>query len=66
MILAEITNSDIHEQIHRIDASIDTDAALAIGTAMELVESCIKTILTDRRIAYGAGEDVLDLGKKVF
>lgn len=56
----------IHEQIQRIEASIDTDPALAIGTAKELVESCFKTILTDRNIAYGSGDDVLDLGKKVF
>ena len=56
----------IHEQIRRIEGAIDTDVALAIGTAKELVESCFKTILTDRDIQYGPGEDVLDLGKKVF
>ena len=56
----------IHEQIQRIEASIDTDPALAIGTAKELVESCFKTILADREIEYGSGDDMLDLGKKVF
>lgn len=56
----------IHDQIQRIEASIDADPALAIGTAKELVESCFKTILGERGIQYGSGEDVLELGKKVF
>jgi hypothetical protein len=56
----------MHEQIQRIETSIDIDPALAIGTAKELVESCFKTILADREIAYGSAEDLLDLGKKVF
>jgi hypothetical protein len=56
----------IHEQIQRIEASIDADPALAIGTAKELVETCFKTVLGERDIPYGSGEDVLELGKKVF
>jgi len=56
----------IHEQIKRIEASVDTDPALAIGTAKELVESCFKTILKDRAIEYGNGDDLPQLGKKVF
>jgi hypothetical protein len=58
--------AQIHEQIQRIEASIDSDPALAIGTAKELVESCFKTILTERDIGYGTGDDMLVLGKKVF
>ena len=53
------------EQIHRIEASIDTDPALAIGTAKELVESCFKTILRDRGVDYGK-DDLPQLGRKVF
>jgi hypothetical protein len=36
------------EQIKRIEQSIESDPALAIGTAKELVETCGKTILTER------------------
>jgi hypothetical protein len=56
----------IGEQIHRIEASIDADPALAIGTAKELVESCFKTILGERRIEYAKNDDLPQLGRKVF
>jgi hypothetical protein len=56
----------IGEQIHRIEASIDADPALAIGTAKELAESCFKTILGQRGIEYGKGDDLPQLGRKVF
>lgn len=56
----------IHDQIRRIEASVDTDPALAIGTAKELVESCFKTILTERKIEFSNGDDLPQLGKKVF
>ena len=65
-IAATFDAGHIHEQIQRIEASIDADPTLAIGTAKELVESCFKTILGERGIAYGGGDDVLYLGKKVF
>jgi hypothetical protein len=56
----------IGEQIHRIEASIDVDPALAIGTAKELAESCFKTILGERGVEYGKGDDLPQLGRKVF
>lgn len=56
----------IHDQIARIEMSIDTDPTLAIGTAKELVESCFKTILNDREIAFDRNDDLPQLGKKVF
>lgn len=65
-IAADFDASHIAEQIHRIEASVDSDPALAIGTAKELTESCFKTILKEREIEYGKGDDLLDLGKKVF
>lgn len=55
----------ISDQIKRIEASIDVDPALAIGTAKELVESCFKTILEERHISYDK-DDLPQLGKKVF
>lgn len=36
------------EQIRRMEKSIDSDPALAIGTAKELIETCCKTILAER------------------
>ncbi len=42
-----LTAAQVHAQIARIDASIDRDPALAIGTAKELVETICKTILSD-------------------
>jgi len=58
--------SHIAEQIRRIEASIDSDPALAIGTAKEFAESCFKTILAERAIAYTNSEDLLQLGKKTL
>jgi hypothetical protein len=58
--------SHLHEQIQRIEGSIDTDPALAIGTAKELTETCFKTILRERGIEHTPKEDLLQLGKKVF
>ena len=55
----------IAEQIRRMESAIGEDPALAIGTAKELVESCFKTILRERGIAYDK-EDLPQLGKKVF
>jgi hypothetical protein len=37
----------VHNQIARINASIETDPSLAIGTAKEMVETTCKTILAD-------------------
>ena len=38
----------LSEQIRRIEQAVDTDPALAIGTAKELVETCCRTILAER------------------
>ncbi|MEO5961658.1 MAG: hypothetical protein ABIR80_21300, partial [Opitutaceae bacterium] len=36
------------EQIQRLEASVEIDPSLAIGTAKELIETCCKTILAER------------------
>jgi hypothetical protein len=54
----------IIEQIQRIEASIDGDPALAIGTAKELVESCFKTVLAGHSLEYSKNEDLPQLSKK--
>lgn len=38
----------LSDQIRRMELSIESDPALAIGTAKELVETCCKTILAER------------------
>ncbi|MCX7178192.1 MAG: abortive infection family protein, partial [Proteobacteria bacterium] len=53
------------KEIERLENAIERDPALAIGTAKELVETCCKTILTKRGIAYTKAEDLGDLTKKV-
>lgn len=54
---------EILAQIERIEAAIETDASLAIGTAKELVESCCKTILVRRNVAVDRNADVPQLIK---
>jgi Abortive infection C-terminus len=46
-VAVALTADQLLTQIERINASIDTDPALAIGTAKELVETTCKTILAD-------------------
>lgn len=62
---ARFDAAHITEQISRMESAIVTDPALAIGTAKELAESCFKTILREREIAYDK-EDLPQLGRKVF
>lgn len=51
------------KEIHRLEHAVDADPDLAIGTAKELVETCCKTILTKRGVAYGKSADLGDLTK---
>jgi hypothetical protein len=41
----------VTQQITRMEAAVENDPGLAIGTAKELVETCCKTILHERKIA---------------
>lgn len=61
-VAAALTADQMHAQIERIAAAIDTDPALAIGTAKELVETTCKTILTDDGVDPGT-QDLGDLVK---
>jgi hypothetical protein len=38
----------LSEQIRRAEQSVESDPALAIGTAKELIQTCCKTILAER------------------
>lgn len=56
----------LSEQIRRIEQSIDTDPALAIGTAKELIETACKTILTERGKPVGGTPDMATLTKETL
>lgn len=53
----------MHKEIERAENAIDTDPALALGTAKELLESCCKTILTKRGVSFSRSDDLPKLTK---
>lgn len=54
------------EQIRRMEASVETDPTLAIGTAKELIETCCKTILAERGKPVSGTPDVSTLTKETL
>lgn len=54
-----------NEYITRIKKSIDEDPELAIGSVKELVESTLKTILTELKLTFGKDDDIPKLLKQV-
>ena len=60
-ILAGTDPSYVAQQITRMEAAVINDPGLAIGTAKELVETCCKTILDARRVAFSKGADLPEL-----
>ncbi|QWP78320.1 abortive infection family protein [Lysobacter sp. K5869] len=61
--LAGTDPSYVSQQITRIEAAIINDPSLAIGTAKELVETCCKTILSDRNVVFSRTADIPELVK---
>ncbi|WP_445990182.1 abortive infection family protein [Chromobacterium haemolyticum] len=53
----------MQKEIERLERAVESDPALAIGTAKELVETCCKTILTKLNIEFGKAADINDLTK---
>lgn len=53
----------MQQEIERLENAVDRDPALAIGTAKDLVESCCKTILKRRNIAFSSSANLPDLTK---
>lgn len=51
------------EQIRRMEDSVETDPSLAIGTAKELIETCCKTILSERGQKISCTPDIPTLTK---
>lgn len=54
------------DQIRRMEASIETDPSLAIGTAKELIETYCKTILAERGKPVSGTPDVPTLTKETL
>jgi len=53
----------MQKEIERLERAVESDPALAIGTAKELVETCCKTILSKLDIEFGKRADINDLTK---
>lgn len=53
----------VAQQVTRMESSVVNDPDLAIGTAKELVETCCKTILTERGITIPKSADLPQLVK---
>lgn len=60
----ELNANNLHLQIRRIEAAIDHDPDLAIGTAKELVETTCKTILQELDRPVGDNWDMMKLVKE--
>ena len=62
-VIAEAINAEyIRNQVKRMEQSVESDPAAAIGASKDLIETCCKTILTDLGIA---GVDDMDVPKLV-
>ena len=55
----------MQKEIERLENAVETDPALAIGTAKELVESCCKSILDRLGVVVPNGTDLPKLTKMV-
>ena len=56
----------LNDLISRMESSVDSDPALAIGTAKELIESCCKTILAERGKPTSGTPKISDLTKQTL
>ncbi len=53
----------MQKEIERVEAAVESDPALAIGTAKDLIETCCKSILTKRGVELPASIDLPKLTK---
>jgi hypothetical protein len=63
---AEFDAKHLTEQVRRMEQSIESDPALAIGTAKELIETCCKTILAERGKPVTGTPDIPTLTKETL
>lgn len=61
-----IAGAHLSQQIQRMRDAVDTDPALAIGTAKELIETVCKTILEERGKPVSGAPEIADLTKAVL
>lgn len=54
------------DQIRRMESAVESDPSLAIGTAKELIETCCKTILSERGKPVSGTPDVSTLTKETL
>jgi hypothetical protein len=62
-LAAEFNADYMASQVRRMEQSVESDPALAIGSAKELVETCCKTILKDRNQAMAEKLELSQLVK---
>ena len=55
----------MHKEIQRLEAGVERDPALAIGTAKDLVESCCKTILNKLRSPPAKSDNLTKISKSL-
>ncbi|WP_447753261.1 abortive infection family protein [Sphingopyxis fribergensis] len=55
----------MQKEIERLEAAVDNDPSLAIGTAKDLVETCCKSILTRQQVSFPRSASLPDLVKLV-
>lgn len=53
----------VSQQITRMEAAVNQDPELAIGTAKELIETCCKSILSECSVTYSKNDDLPKLVK---
>lgn len=56
----------MRDEIERVENVIDTDPALVIGTAKDLLESCCKTILTERGVSLNNSDNLPKLTRALM
>jgi len=61
--LPRVDESYVTQQITRMETAVNQDPELAIGTAKELVETCCKSILKERKIPVPKNADLPKLTK---
>lgn len=64
-VIASLGSRHLAEHVQRIERSLADDPAQAIGSAKELLESTLKTILEGLDIEYGKNDEIPQLLKEV-
>jgi hypothetical protein len=62
----DLSSADILRHVERIETAIDTDPALAVGSAKELLETTCKAILVARGVEIDKADDIPQLMRKTM